>query len=808
MEQKNSNRKKNGRKILSIWLVFSVLCFLIPSVSAKYQSSYQAEPLVVTSDSFYFSVDLTGDSKMENGRFSEKEEKTYHLYGGSRHTVSMWLRNYYDSLRITQTKIQYRVSLEASAGLASVKMEDQDGILCTLKGENGNTEPLIQGTLGREDTVSACEQEKQELILEIEPYANQNYRDGEEVRLVIESTAPYEKTIELHFILHREEHDLSYEIQDSPGNVYAELIMKNRVPNEGWGEDSVRPYIIWPKELSIDQTNPLTYQWDADRGEFMQQPIESQDTVRKMQISRTLKMNESCSVYFFKSDVTQDYTKEPTILHPDSDGNLEIFISEANSGAELSYVNSLPSENPETALPQQTAAVFSGRRYLGTTGESLVNPVAITNQSACTLQFTTQYMPGKYNNMREILQTSFNLPRGTTITLIAKIQDYAPSYWYYYCTEEKGEISLSNFRQMNGADEHSTYNLSAASGNQVNLQADEVIKEELYFIIDFGNAESKMTDVQEKEVCAELGHIATVNGVENVEIVDPSSPKVTWTISGNDTDSHSIDVRMTDAGRVYSGRDTYELQIEIAENSQVEDTRCREREYAVKLEQIEVDASGNSKTDAQGQVITKPFPEGMTVMYGGQQITVSEDHRVFILPVEEAGIHNVTLSAGISAFCGGEDGKVMLRASLYAARDASYYNDVDLRKSGDVSFLVKAESEYTLDVGNARVTGEEDQSHLFEKGETFSLEIRALEDEKPGTNDEVSAVVYQFNKENQNYTCIDWQAVFVNADSNLMTLSDGIAMWQDSVSEEAVSGVYRLEFSYHDKTEYVDFIVN
>lgn len=889
MEPQYSNRKKNGRKILSIWLVFSVLCFLIPSVSAKYRFSYQAEPLVVTSDSFYFSVDLTGDSKMENGRFSEKEEKTYHLYGGSRHTVSMRLRNYYDSLRITQTKIQYQVSLGASAGLASVKMADQDGILCTFQGENGNTEPLIQGTLGREDTESACEPEEQELILEIEPYADQNYQDGEEVKLVIESTAPYEKTIELHFILHREEHDLSYEIQDSPGNVYAELIMKNCVPNEGWGDDSVRPYIIWPKELSIDQTNPLTYQWNADRGEFVQQPIESQDTVRKMQISRTLKMNESCSVYFFKSDVTQDYTKEPTILHPDSDGNLEIFISEVNSGTELSYVNSLPSENPETALPQQTAAVFSGRRYWGTDSGNLLDPVAITKGSACTLQFTTQYMPGKYDNMREILQTSFHefylqdgediavtatkadfgdggefelqsiikggvpqsiegytivqesaedgnlayylktpqnekketelvseafggftLPRGTTIALIARIQDYAPSYWYYYCTEEKGEISLSDFRQMNAADEYSTYNLSEASGNQVDLQAEEWIKEELYFIIDFGNIEGETADVQVREACAKLGHIATVNGVENVEIMYPSYPKVsdTWTISGNDTDSHFIDVRMTDAGSVYSGRDTYELQIEIAENSGFEDTRCREREYAVKLEQIEVDASGNPKTDAQGKVITKPFPEGMTVTYGGQQITASEDHRVFILPVEEAGIHNVTLSAGISAFCGGEDGKVMLRASLYAARDASYYNDVDLRKSGDVSFFVKAESEYTLGVGNAHVTGEEDQRHLFEKGETFSLEIRAFEDGTPGTEDEVSAVVYQFDKESQSYTCIDWQAVFVNGDSNLVKLSDGAALWQDSVSEEAVSGVYRLEFSYHDKTEYVDFIVN
>lgn len=889
MEQRYRNGKKNGRKILSIWIVFSVICFFVSSVSAKYQSSYQAELRVVTSDSFYFSVDLTGDSKMENGRFSEKEEKTYHLYGGSRHTVSMSLRNYYDSLRVTQTKIQYQVNLEASAGLASVKMADQDGLLHTFQGENAEAEPLIQGTLGRDDEGSVCGPEERELILELEPYSNQNYQDGEEVKLVIESTAPYKKTIELHFILHREEQNLSYEIQDSPGNVYAELIMKNRVPNEGWGDDSVRPYIIWPKELSIDQTNPLTYQWDAEHQEFVQQSIEDQDAIRKMQISRTLKMNESCSVYFFKSDVTQDYTKETTILHPDSDGNWEIFIPKANAGTELSYVNSLPSENAEMALPEQTAAVSYGRQYLETAREELVNPAAITNESACTLQFTTQYMPGKYDQMREILQTSFHelylwdgediavtatksdfvdegevklqsiikgsvpqsiegytivqesaedgnlayyletpqnekkkielqsevsgeftLPPGTMITLIARIQDYAPSYWYYYCTEEKGEISLSDFRQMNAASERSTYSLSAASGNQVDVQAEESVKEDLHFIIDFGNIAGETADGQVKEACAKLGHIATVNGVKNVEIMYPSYPKVSDTciISGNDTDSPSIDVRMTDADRVYSGGDTYELQIEIAEKSELEDTRCREREYAVKLEQLEVDENGNPKTDAEGNVITRPFPEGMTVMYGEQQLTANEDHRVFIVPVKEAGIHNVTLSPGISAFCGGKDGQVILRASLYAARDASYYNDVDLRKSEDVSFFVQAESEYTLGVGAAHVTGEENQRHLFEKGETFSLGVCAFEEGMPRNEDEVSVAVYQFDKKNQSYTCIDWQDVFVNEDSNLVKLSDGAGVWEVSVSEEAVSGVYRLEFSYHDKTEYVDFIVN
>lgn len=857
MDKRYRYIKKNGKKILSVLALFIVICLAIPFASAKYQYFYQAKSRTVTSDSFYFSIDLTGDSKMVGGmtevasedgkvgeeiqnlnlqegyQFAEKEEKTYHLYGGSEHTVSIQLRNYYDSLRITQAEIGYRASLlvqdvdgkEVGTSLASIKTMNQDGTYETSQGENGSTELFIQGTLGGGNhTGSAYEMEDKELILDIERYANDNYKDGATVKLVIESTTPYKKTIELNFILHRTENYLSYEIKDSPGSAYAELIMRNNLP------DGVQPYLSWSEELLIDNTNTLTYTYESDGGNpsFVQQEIESQETMKRMQLSRAIKMNESCSIYFFKSNVGQDYTKETTIVNPDSNGVFEIPIQAGNLETTLLNTNDSQREGrlSETILPCQEAALSSGRQYSGINSSNSSSPVAITNQSAFTLQFTTRYTPSNYGNMREILQTSFHeptvsseftIPWGTVITMVAKINDCAPTYWYYYCTEEKSEISLSEFRPMNKIDigTEDTYNLSTASGNQVDVNTEEPVEEELRFVFDFGNIGnivSEMANMQVQRACAQLRHIATVDDKENIEIMNytgqgenvdlyRSYPKTSdaWTISENNTHISSFAVNSVDVGRDYSVRDTYEIEVKIEEGLEYEDTRCDGREYAVKLELVEIDENGN--------IITKTFPEGMTMMYHDQQITASENNQVFILPVKSAGTHNVKLSTGLSAFCDGKDGTVTLRASLYASKDASYYNDLDLNKTTLLSFDVKAEPKYALEVGDYRAVGEENNKRLFEKGETFSLGIRALKDGPPESEDAVSAAIYQFNKERQNYTRVDGSVVFANEASTMVNLSNGFAAWTGSISDNAVSGVYRLEFSYHDKIEYEDFIV-
>lgn len=48
---------------------------------------------------------------------------------------------------------------------------------------------------------------------------------------------------------------LKYRITDSSGSPYAELVLMTNVE----GNNGVKPYLNWSKELEIDNTNPLTF---------------------------------------------------------------------------------------------------------------------------------------------------------------------------------------------------------------------------------------------------------------------------------------------------------------------------------------------------------------------------------------------------------------------------------------------------------------------------------------------------------------------------------------------------------------------
>lgn len=110
---------------------------------------------------------------------------------------------------------------------------------------------------------------------------------------------------------------LRYKIQDSAGSPYAELIlMANSVGTGSMG--SVQPYLTWPQDLSIDNTNGLTFGAD-----FVQQ---KGMTDRNMQISRPLRAEESESVYFFKADVSKNYSKQRTIVNKNVEGNYVIPV--------------------------------------------------------------------------------------------------------------------------------------------------------------------------------------------------------------------------------------------------------------------------------------------------------------------------------------------------------------------------------------------------------------------------------------------------------------------------------------------------
>ncbi|WP_418746426.1 hypothetical protein [Frisingicoccus sp.] len=328
MKSQHKFHRKRTILVLAVILILSVTVV----VMAKYLRSFEPVSGIMTSDKFYFTTDLLGDSTMVDSSgenpgsgyvYEDVQEGTWNLYGGGAHEITFELRNYYDDLRITQGQIPYTVSVEAKTpadesgssnpiqGLATISDNSAD--------PDGTTGSEISGALG-----SAGSEGKavQEITLSIADEQTVSYVDGTEVIVTIQSTSPYKKIMKLHFLLYQVDTYLSYEIQDSVGSPYAELIlMANSVGTESTG--SVQPYLTWPKDLSIDNTNGLTYTYETD---FEQQ---SGMTDRKnMQISRALRAKESESIYFFKADVSKNYSKQRTIVNKNDENNYEILIGQ------------------------------------------------------------------------------------------------------------------------------------------------------------------------------------------------------------------------------------------------------------------------------------------------------------------------------------------------------------------------------------------------------------------------------------------------------------------------------------------------
>jgi hypothetical protein len=251
----------------------------------------------------------------ENGQFSLPEEAsgTWNLYGGGEHDLTITLQNYYDDLRITQGEIDYTVSLVASSDGASFSVDGgEDAALST---SDGTSNPAIATSysLGSgSSTVKAT----QKLSLNINALAN-DVTEPETVTVTVKSSAPYEKTLQLTFIVYPAGSGVTYEVVDSANSLYAELIIRNDTT------DYVQPTLEWPDTLSIDNTNELTFSYEG--GAFTQQP---DIDVRSMQLSRALKPKESVSIYFFKSDNGNYTTAESRVSV--SNGECEITINKQN----------------------------------------------------------------------------------------------------------------------------------------------------------------------------------------------------------------------------------------------------------------------------------------------------------------------------------------------------------------------------------------------------------------------------------------------------------------------------------------------
>lgn len=307
-----------------------VTLILLTLIAAKYQTFFKSGAGQMTSEQFYFTTDLLENEAMipETGaaqgryQYEDVQEGTWHLYGGGEHEISIHLRNYYDDLRITKDEIDYQASIRV-LNENNEPIESLDDLATLeIKGQTvSQPKKEISGTLKPADTDGKAEQE---LLLKVQSYKDKKYEQGTTIEVNIQSIKPYKKEMKLYFKLYKIDTYLSCEIRDKENSPYAEVIIMTNVVNEntGGGTGGVQPHLQWSKDLSIDNTNSMTFNYNGTTNFTPVSGMEKRD----IQISTELQAGESRSIYFFKNDTNKNYSQKPTIIEPKENGQYVIKI--------------------------------------------------------------------------------------------------------------------------------------------------------------------------------------------------------------------------------------------------------------------------------------------------------------------------------------------------------------------------------------------------------------------------------------------------------------------------------------------------
>lgn len=443
-----------------------------------------------------------------------------------------------------------------------------------------------------------------------------------------------------------------------------------------------------------------------------------------------------------------------------------------------------------------------------------------------TYQVTKTGAEGYTHNLQcESTETSsFTFPKGTVITMVAQMDEYDTTYWYYYCTEDTSEIALSKFTQMNtDASGGKKYSFSAASGGKLTDQSSNRVTEKLSFVFDFSNVPEGASAwwpgcteaVKTIEGHLQLKHETTIGSYANVDIMDYVSEKtdtsageaaVTYVrahpavsnryeISKDATGILAFTVDSCDGKDTHYTRDTYGIQVEIAEDPHYINTQFDEREYAVMLELVDNTGSANPPT--------KPFPEGTVFLYNGQKQVAGQDNKSVVIPVKTPGTHQIQIETGLEAF---DTGAITIKASLYSSSVANYYNELKADQyTAMVTFATAENPDYALSVNaNAEDAEAEMKAHEIEKGAELSLKIKGRKGGQIDPNGIASVKVYQY--ENGEYALKAWSDLFAETEESISLAEDEV-IWNPKISKTADAGTYRLEFTYQNKTEYWDLIV-
>ena len=431
----------------------------------------------------------------------------------------------------------------------------------------------------------------------------------------------------------------------------------------------------------------------------------------------------------------------------------------------------------------QEAHIAPGRLYAGVTSDI---PVNITRNSAFTVQFHTKYIPDDINMegakqfaKKLILKSldekdSFYLPKGTTIVFLEQRKNAMPAYWYYYCTKTESEIELNRFKRMNTAQEENAETFWGMREDTGKFS----VTEDMIFVFDF--AKVKKTDWPED--------VQKLQGKVMLQYTDgtESCKPLIFEIASYNNGIQKFEIINLTSPAVYRQRECIKFELNIVPEESIQNTKYHEREYAVLL-------CIRKKADLS----ETPFPEGTRFILDGVHMKPGLDGRSVIVPVRTEGRHIVEIESFLHGF---EKGDYELTARLCTTSETGYFNGESVNMDTDIralsSFTITDAAEYSLKVQPKSNPDTADQ--IVKKGETLLLAVStdgALADEKIGVQ------LYCYH--NGNYIKKEVDSVLTEVPIHAQKMY----MWKPRVALNAAAGTYRLEFVYHNRTEYWDFIV-
>ncbi len=275
--------KKNKWLVGVLVLAGLVLLLGIGYIAAKYLANSAYETNQVVPKSFYFTVDMLGDTVPDSQEHPLTQE--FDIYGGGQKTLTFNVQNYFDDARINEDQIAYTASISDKSTF------------------NHNLTLTYNGNAATQQTMAGGEKISHEYTLVIPG----GYKDEDKVIVTVASSKPYAKTMTLVFVLHDHKAPVSYRMEDRVGSNYATLYL---MFNEDVAKGNMD--VVWSsiaEEIFIDTTSE--YILDENQTLTTNNPADQNGTLETATITKKMEAESSILIYFFKADPSKDYSTLP-----------------------------------------------------------------------------------------------------------------------------------------------------------------------------------------------------------------------------------------------------------------------------------------------------------------------------------------------------------------------------------------------------------------------------------------------------------------------------------------------------------------